>query len=104
MHPAVKLMLARIESNPEEFADKHLGRRWSTILNDIAQTAPREQWKALSTKISAVRMDQIHKDIMQELCAPEQGELNFVPRPSSIIAPAKMLKDVKDILDAQMQR
>lgn len=73
MHPAIELLLARMESNPEEFAERGYGR-WATIITELAQAVPPGQWKVVANKLSNIRMDKIHKQIMQELCAPDSPE------------------------------
>lgn len=69
MHPAIELLISRIESNPEEFAEKGYGR-WSDIISDLESVAPKDEWNVLVGKLTAVHMDAIHKHIMQELCDP----------------------------------
>lgn len=73
MHSATELILARMESNPEEFV---MGvSRWSNILNKLSEFAPKEEWKEVLAKWNEIRMDQLHRHVMQELCAPtEQPE------------------------------
>lgn len=103
MHPAIELILARMESNPEEFKDS-VRSRWNSIIIDLHDSCSEEEWNIVDTKIKAVRLDAVHQAIMQELCAPEQGELDFDPRLSSIITSKKMLNDAKDLFEAQMKR
>lgn len=102
MHPALELMLARMESNPEEFMNTK--DRWGDIMRDLSNFATEEERRMLFEKHRAIRLDAVHKQIMRELCAPEQGELDYVPRPSSIITSKKMLNDAKDLFEAQMKR
>jgi hypothetical protein len=71
MHPALELMLARMESNPEEFVDNG---RWVDIMRELTNFVSEEERKLLFEKQKAIRLDLIHKKIMQELCAPEQQE------------------------------
>lgn len=71
MHPALELMLARMESNPEEFVDNG---RWTDIMRELTNFVGEEERKLLFEKQKAIRLDLIHKKIMQELCAPEQQD------------------------------
>ena len=92
MHKAVELLLARMESNPEEFVDALTGR-WSDILRTLEISSCKEDWRLIQTKLDEIRMDAAHTELMQELCAPPhpvQGELwpkaiptprNFTPHP-----------------------
>jgi hypothetical protein len=74
MHPATELILARIESNPEEFKES-VNNRWNSILIGLHDSCPKEEWEIVNEKIKAVRLDAVHQAIMQELCAPEQLRL-----------------------------
>jgi hypothetical protein len=67
-----------MESNPEEFTDiDPLDCRWAQIILKLKDYAPKEDFEILNAKLSEIFLDSIHKNIMQELCAPEQGELEF---------------------------
>lgn len=70
MHPACELLLARMYSNPEEFIAGAV--RWSNILNKISEFAPKDEWKEILTRWNEIRMDQLHKHIMQELCTGDK--------------------------------
>ena len=102
MHPAIELILARMESNPEEFMNTK--DRWGDIITELNKYTTEEERRLVFEKMRSIRLDAVHKQIMQELCAPEQGELDFDPRLSSIITSKKMLNDAKDLLEAQMKR
>ena len=100
MHPATKLILARIESNPEEFDGQHHGR-WTSILDELRVAATGEDWKLISSKLSEINMNRIHKDIMEELCAPEQTKFGYTTLPTKttkIIAPKVMVNDALEVL------
>lgn len=101
MHPAIELLLARLESNPEEFIDTHpLEYRWGQILELVKQSADEEELKVLTTKLKSVKMDLLHKAIMQELCAPEQQELEYYDKgkPKTILTTKEMKKQAFDLL------
>lgn len=76
MHSATELMLARMESNPEEF-DNSMNGRWGNILTKLCDCLPEEEWNIIRDRLKAVRLENIHKQIMQELCAPQQGNFEF---------------------------
>ena len=69
MHPAIKLILARMESNPEEFVVNLIGR-WGKVLHVLEIASCREDWKEVQTKLNEIRMEAAHTELMQELCAP----------------------------------
>jgi len=70
-HPLVMLMLARIKSHPEEFEVErgrtNLPKRWGKVLQDIDEYACEEGKRLVSEAVNAVRMDQAHRDAMDEL-------------------------------------
>ena len=70
-HPLVMLMLARIKSHPEEFeverGKTNLSKRWCRVLQDIDEYACEEGKRLVSEAVNAVRMDQAHRDAMDEL-------------------------------------
>jgi hypothetical protein len=93
MHPATELLLARMESNPEEFADRGHGR-WADILADLGTVAPKDEWDILVNKVTAIHMDVIHKQIMQKLCTPEAS-----PRQMSLLTSAEMKAHALELLN-----
>lgn len=87
MHPATELILARMESNPEEFSN---GGRWAAIVQTMLQHAPKEECDAVKEKGNAIRMDELHKLIMGELCSPtpQPPEQEVFPYTTYTIAPS----------------
>lgn len=73
MHPAVELLLKRMESNPEEFADrgKHIlhssTNRWIAIVNKYKEFLTTEEKNAINAKQREIAMSAMHQDIMGEL-------------------------------------
>ena len=63
---AVELLLARMDSNPEEFAE---GGRWQGLILKYRTHLPAADRLALEDKINALRLDVFHKDVMNELLA-----------------------------------
>jgi len=79
MHDVTKLLLARLESNPEEFTstgslrDFEVGR-WYKVLNKLQAALPPDEWAMFEGRLHAVQLDQLHKDVMSALCAPPHPE------------------------------
>lgn len=69
-HPLVDLMLARMESHPEEFDGSN--GRWDPAITDIEEYAPIEQAELIITKIAAIRLDKAHHLALDELCNGEE--------------------------------
>ena len=74
VHPLVKLVLARIESHPEEFHG-HTGpenmvrtiNRWDDAICTINNHGSEEDKAALNSKLNAISMDAAHERMMDEL-------------------------------------
>lgn len=74
LHPVVRLLLARMESNPEEFCGTYDGygsegphTRWSKWLRQLKEHTTPEEQALLDASVREVRMMQIQHEVMQEL-------------------------------------
>jgi hypothetical protein len=63
---AVELLLARMDSNPEEFGDNG---RWEGLIIKYRSYLPVQDRTAMEDKINALRLDTFHKAVMSELLA-----------------------------------
>ena len=64
-HPAVQLMLARMETHPEEFRPR--GCRWESLVATMLAAASPEEAMALTRKLNRFRMDALHEQLRAEL-------------------------------------
>lgn len=62
IHPVVRLLAKRMESNPEEFGLRGTGR-WAMYLEDLHHLATPEEKLLLRT----ARMNELHEQVMDEL-------------------------------------
>lgn len=65
LHDVVKLLLARMDSHPEEF-----GRgmsRWGWMLESVMTNCSEEERAALHAGLRPIRLQQLHEDVMDEL-------------------------------------
>jgi hypothetical protein len=69
---AVELLLARMDSNPEEFTEYG---RWEKHIVKYRPYLPMEDQMALTDKINALRLDVFHKDVMKELLAEPNDDV-----------------------------
>lgn len=69
-HPLVDLMLARMDTHPEEF-DGGVGR-WYNTITDIEEYAPPEQAALFRAKLANIRLDKAHHTAMDELLNGEE--------------------------------
>lgn len=79
LHPVTKLLLARMESHPEEFADLY-NPRWSAILGEFENEAMEEDHKVFRTALSRIRMDKLHEKVMDELLNGEERRAEELKR------------------------
>jgi len=77
-HDVVKLLLARMESHPEEFTLKQ-GRnhsRWFDHINAVNSYGNEVDKAALNAKLRDLRLAEIHEQVMDELCnGPERRRM-----------------------------
>jgi len=69
-HDVVKLLLARMESHPEEFkrGRSKYHNRWSDILVNIAEYGTAVDNALLDAAVYKIRMGEVHEQVMEELC------------------------------------
>ena len=64
-HAVVRLLLARVESHPEEF--KHGGYRWRNIIDQVTEFGLDIDRGAINDALRTVRMAKAHEEMMDEL-------------------------------------
>lgn len=75
MHQAIELLLKRMESNPEEFAEHpaKLGvGKWMRLIDRYRGYFTEEEGKAFQDKLRELRMNELQKEIMAELLYGEE--------------------------------
>lgn len=73
MHPAVELLVKRMESNPDEFAKGNpRARVWEKLITDYDPYMTEGEKKTVRHAYSEIQMNQMHKQIMAELLKTEQ--------------------------------
>jgi hypothetical protein len=63
---AVELLLARMDSNPEEFTQ---GGRWEKLIVRYRSCLPMQDRLAMEDKLNTLWLEVFHKDVMNELLA-----------------------------------
>ena len=73
-HAAVQLLLARMDSHPEEFRlkDPSYHDRWYNHMSAINTYGNEADKAALAAKIRDIRMGAIHEEVMEELLNGEE--------------------------------
>ena len=70
LHPVVELLLARMKSHPEEFANG--ASRWGWMINDIMDNGSDEERAALKAGLRPIRLQEVHEVVLDELCNGEE--------------------------------
>jgi hypothetical protein len=65
-HDVVKLLLARMESHPEEF--KSHADRWDRVLLEILEHGNEAEIAAIHASVRNIRLAEAHEVAMDELC------------------------------------
>ena len=75
MLDGIKLLIERMDSNPEEFFGD-LAYRWSEVMQDIAKNGPQfleeEDLMLLNKKVKEVRRKELNAKIMDEIANAER--------------------------------
>jgi hypothetical protein len=87
LHPVVDLMLARMKSNPEEFADRY-GGRWSDILVQITNCGSDAEIEAIREGTRSIILDKAHAQAMDELLNGEERRSGHARIPNYSTLPA----------------
>lgn len=79
IHPLVELVLARIESHPEEFKAFtgpedmiRTANRWDDVIYTINNHGSKADKNALNTKLDGIRMEDAHARMLDELLNGEE--------------------------------
>ena len=92
LHDVVKLLLARMESHPEEFGRG--SSRWGWMVEGVLTNCSEEERAAIHAGLRPIRLQQLHEDVMDELLSgPERraeeqsmgASLNARPHPTKKI-------------------
>jgi len=64
LHPAVQLLIARMESHPEEFVG---GNRWKSLISTYEKFFSPEEARVFQEHIRKAHLDWLHTEIMRRL-------------------------------------
>jgi hypothetical protein len=62
VHPAIELLLARMESNPEEFHEK-----WEGVISNYRKNFTEKEKELFFIKERELNMEYLHQKIMREI-------------------------------------
>lgn len=69
LHPVITLLLARMESNPEEFVDEY-DSRWRFVLEYGMNSFSDAEKEILGERRRKILKDRLHEQVMKELLDP----------------------------------
>jgi hypothetical protein len=95
LHEVVKLLLARMESNPEEF--ERGTSRWTWMMEGVLTHCSEEERAALHAGLRPIRLQQLHEDVLDELCNGDERrrkEAEEIEYERQMLAQAKTAKNV----------
>lgn len=81
-HAVVKLLLARMESHPEEFGGELIEEdsredRWWQVIRYVSDYGTEEEQKAIQAGLRKVKLDKAHEIMMDELLNGEERRRKF---------------------------
>lgn len=71
MNNGMKLILARMETNPEEFVDKH---KWRHLVESDWPMFTEEEQKAYSSKLREILIDRFSEEVLKTLMEDEDED------------------------------
>ena len=74
LHDVVKLLIARMESHPEEF-ERGMSR-WAWMVEGVMTNCSEEERAALHAGLRPIRLKQLHEDVMDELLNGDERRRN----------------------------
>lgn len=74
-HSVVKLLLARMESHPEEFEPQN--HKWSSVYQSSVEFWTAEEKRAYKAKLRAIKMDAAHQNMMKKLVAGDEADTYY---------------------------
>lgn len=70
MHEAVKLLLSRMESNPQEF--DYEGGKWRTTIESHTRWMSKEEREAVNAKLRNINLDGMRTRMLKRILTDEQ--------------------------------
>jgi hypothetical protein len=71
LHPAVQLLLKRMESHPEEFTERPPSNMWR-LTKKYEDYFTEEERTAVTRALSGLMKDVMHKEVLHEMLVPEE--------------------------------
>lgn len=90
MNKGLEILMARIESHPEEFESNGIvATRWQFLIAEYEKALPEEDMKAFHAKLNEKRCERFTELVMQELLDPKsETEAQVSAMPSGGMTPS----------------
>ena len=77
LHDVVKLLLARMETHPEEFGGELVAEdsredRWWQVIREVREYGTKAEREAIESAMREIKMQRAHEIMMDELCNGEE--------------------------------
>jgi hypothetical protein len=94
MNQGVEILLARMDSNPEEFLTGNKAGKWQHLLEKYEEYMTDEERKAVFTKYHSLKMSKFTEVVLKELLEEQDGvSLYAREHPSKIFTSPQQMKD-----------
>jgi hypothetical protein len=124
-HDAVKLLLARMESHPEEFTNINMTReqdrlytsRWGALITQFWHVLTSEEQAALNNALIMANRNNFHSEVMKELLEPKIDRIGrqmelfpaqtaYPPgsKPAKLMVNPDITQQALEILEAELER
>jgi len=77
MNEGVKILLARMETNPDEFLVEgmHISSKWGNLIAEYLESLDPEDANTLKAGLNKIKQQHFTEKVMKELLAPEDDSL-----------------------------
>lgn len=75
VHPAIELLLARMESNPEEFINGH---KWGELISNYRKNFTEKEKELFFIKERELSMECFHQEIMRQILSDKPEDSGVV--------------------------
>lgn len=103
MNKGLEILMARIESHPEEFESNGIvATRWDYLIREYEKVLPEEDMKAFRAKLYEKRCERFSELVMQELLDPKsETEAQVSAMPSGGMPPSPFAQQAYNNLQNQ---
>lgn len=99
MNDGLKILLERMDTNPEEFQNSLRSNRWESLFKRYEPYLTAEEKAGWAKKVTELNRQAFTNEVMKELLmADGEDEIDRAVRPSKLITPSSLTHDALTIL------